>query len=224
MQGQDGIRRHLRRWSGLVPGGSLPRPLAAALAALAVAVAAGWGCAALALHLHEVGAARGVPGPGPVGRLFADGSSPLTVWPGWAAALALGGAALRLRRSAVEPPPRRRGAPEPGTAELRAALRREYLRVRWVLLAVGELALADCCRLAASGAARLAGVRAAGDALGWMGAETAGLVAAATALAAWLLAFRVQLEAIGALPLDRPDAPPATERRGTAGGSRSPGG
>lgn len=210
--GRGGLPRRLRGALALLPGGSLPQPLRALLAGLAVALATGWGFAALALHLHALGTPTRDAGPGPLGRLLADGSSPLTLWPGWAAALTISAAALRLRRSAVEPPPRRRGAPDPGASELRSGLRREYLWTRWVLLGVAELALADCCRLAVSGGAQLAGVHGAGDGLAWMAGEAAGLVTAAAALAAWVAAFRAQLERVGALPPGRPGTDVASGR------------
>jgi len=170
---------------------------------LAAAVAAGWGFAALALHQQALSARAGGASLSPLAALFADGSSPLTVWPGWLAAAILGGSAARIRRGPVEPPAGRSTAGELSAAEIRSGLRREYVGARLILIVVSELTLADLARLAVSGIAALLGVSGAGDGLPWMGAEVAGLGAATVALTAWMLSFRRQLERVGALELPR---------------------
>ena len=166
---------------------------------LAVGVAAGWGFAALAIHEHELDLRSAGNVLSPMGTLFADASSPLTAWPGWAIAAILGLSAARLRRGGLEPPAGRSNRRELTAGELRAGLRREYAGARWALVALLVLTLADLARLAVSGVSALVSVAGAGDGLVWMGIEAGGLVAATVALTAWLLSFRGQLERIGAL-------------------------
>ena len=177
----------------------LTRAGRAAALVLAAAVATGWGFAALALHQQALAARTGGASLSPLGTLFADGSSALTAWPGWLAAVILGVSAWRLRRSPVEPPAGRSAAGELSAAEVRAGLRREYVAARLILIAVSGLTLADLARLAVSGIAALLGVGGAGGGLPWMGAEVIGLGAATAALTAWVLCFRRQLERVGAL-------------------------
>jgi len=191
----------------------LPRIGRAAAGLLAVAVAAGWGFAALVIHEHELDLREAGNALSPMGTLFADASSPLTAWPGWAIAAILGLSAARLRRGGLEPPAGRSNPREQTATELRAGLRREYAGARWALVALGVLTLADLARLAVSGVSALISVAGAGDGLVWMGVEAGGLVAATIALIAWLLSFRGQLERIGALR-----APQTRPRRGAPGG------
>jgi hypothetical protein len=166
---------------------------------LAAAVATGWGFAALALHQQALASRAGGASLSTLGTLFADGSSALTAWPGWLAAVILGVSAIRLRRGPVEPPAGRSTAGELSAAEVRAGLRREYVGARLILIAVSGLTLADLARLTVSGIAALLGVSRAGGGLPWMGVEVIGLGAATTTLTAWVLAFRRQLERVGAL-------------------------
>jgi hypothetical protein len=186
----------------------LPRIGRAAAGLLAVGVALGWGFAALAIHQHELDLRDAGSALSPMGTLFADASSPLTAWPGWAIAAILGLSAARLRGGALEPPAGRGNPRELTAAELRAGLRREYTGARWALIVLGVLTLADLARLAVSGVSALASVAGAGDGLAWMGVETGGLVAATAALIAWLLSFRGQLERIGALSIPHVRRPP----------------
>jgi hypothetical protein len=186
----------------------LPRSGRLAAGLLAVAVAVGWGFAALAIHEHELDLREAGSVLSPMGSLFADASSPLTAWPGWAIAAILGLSAARLRRGALEPPAGRTNPRELTAAELRAGLRREYAGARWALVGLGVLTLADLARLAVSGVSALVSVAGAGDGLVWMGVEAGGLVAATIALIAWLLSFRGQLERIGALRGPRTGRPP----------------
>lgn len=186
----------------------LPRIGRAAAGLLAVGVAVGWGFAALAIHQHELALRDAGTALSPMGTLFADASSPLTAWPGWAIAAILGLSAARLHRGALEPPASRSNPRELTAAELRAGLRREYAGARWALVVLGMLTLADLARLAVSGVSALASVAGAGDGLVWMGVEAGGLVAATAALIAWLLSFRGQLERIGALSGPHPRRPP----------------
>ena len=207
-----GARRRLAAPAELLLLDRSPSAGRLAAAALAAGLAAGWGFAALALHEHELALRDAGAMLGPLGTIFADASSPLTAWPGWAVAAILGLGALRLRRGTLEPPAGRGSARDLSTEALRAGLRREYAGVRLALMAVSLLTLADLSRLAVSGIAALLGVRGAGDALAWMGAEVAGLVAATTALVIWVLSFREQLHRVGALPASptpsRPDPVP----------------
>ncbi|MGD0447805.1 MAG: hypothetical protein ABSB36_04220 [Candidatus Dormibacteria bacterium] len=187
------------RTSELLLVEGLTRAGRAAALVLAAAVATGWGFAALALHQQALATRAGGASLGPLGTLFADGSSALTAWPGWLAAVILGVSARRLRRGPVEPPAGRSAAGQLSAAEVRAGLRREYLAVRLMMIAVSGLTLADLARLAVSGIAALLGVGGAGGGLPWMGAEVIGLGAATAALTAWALGFRRQLERVGAL-------------------------
>ena len=177
----------------------LTRAGRAAALVLAAAVAAGWGFAALALHQQALTARTGGASLSPLGALFASGSSALTAWPGWLAAVILGVSASRIRRGPVEPPAGRSTAGELSAAAVRAGLRREYVGARLILIAVIGLTLADLARLVVSGVAALLGVSGAGDGLPWMGVEVAGLGAATAALTVWVLSFRRQLERVGAL-------------------------
>lgn len=176
----------------------------------AVGLAAAWGLAALDLHQHELALrAQGVP-LNAVANLFADGSSPRTLWPGWVAAAIFALSALRQSRAPLEPPAGRRTSTA-GVAGLRAGLRREYLAARCVLVALTLLTLADGGRLAVSGAGRILAVRDAGSDIVWEGLELAGLVAACLALAAWVAGFRAQLDRLGALR-SRSPAPGSSSR------------
>jgi hypothetical protein len=178
--------------------------IAAILVALGLAVV--WGFVALGLHQQEL-ALRAQDAPlNPIANLFADGSSPRTLWPGWVAAAIFGFSALRQRRSPLEPPAGRRGEAT-GVAGLRAGLRREYRLARWALVAVTLVALADGGRLAVSGAARILGVSEAGGDVVWAAWEVAGLIAACLSLAAWVAGFRSQLDRLGALPARDTDHP-----------------
>ena len=177
----------------------LPRMGRVAAGLLAAGVALGWGFAALAIHEHELDLRNAGTALSPMGTLFADASSPLTAWPGWAIAAILGLSAARLRRGGLEPPASRGNPGELTATELRAGLRREYTGARWALVGLGVLTLADLARLAVSGVSALVLVAGAGDGLLWMGVEAGGLVAATIALTVWLLSFRGQLERIGAL-------------------------
>jgi len=177
----------------------LTRAGRAAALILAVALAIGWGLAALALHQQALASRTAGASLSPLGTLFADGSSALTAWPGWLAAVILGVSASRLRRGPVEPPAGRSSAGELSAAEVRAGLRREYVGARLILIAVSVLTVADLARLAVSGIAALLGVGGAGDGLPWMGVEVLGLGAATAALTAWVLGFRRQLARVGAL-------------------------
>jgi hypothetical protein len=174
-----------------------PRLARVAAAGLVVAIAIGWGVAALALHEHEVSLRAAGAALSPIGRLFADASSPLTVWPGWVAAALFALSASRLRHGPVEPPTGPRGS---SVARLRAGLRREYLLARIALVFVTLLALLDLGRLMVSGVASMHSMDHAAIGLGWMVAEAAGFVAAAAALLLWVVSFRDQLGRLGALP------------------------
>jgi len=189
----------------------LPRAGRAGAALLALGLAVGWGCAALALHEHELALRAAGDSLGPLGNTFADASSPITAWPGWAAAVILGLSTLRLRHGALEPPAGRGSARTMTAARLRAGLRREYAGARLALVAVSILTLADLVRLLVSGITALLFASGAGDGLAWMGTEVGGLVAATATLAAWILSFREHLDRIGALRLppvgDQPGIP-----------------
>jgi hypothetical protein len=201
------------------PSPSTGRVIAAALAA---GIAIGWGLAALALHEHELALRSAGAMLNPLGTLFADASTPLTAWPGWAAAAILGLSAIRLRRDGVEPPAGHGSAGAMSAEVLRSGLRREYTGVRWALLAMGLLTLADLSRLACSGIAALLRQSGAGDGLAWMGAEAAGLVAATAALTIWVVSFRGQLEQVGALPTSGAPGQPDTDPPGGDPPERDP--
>ena len=177
-----------------------PRLARVAVPALSVAVALLWGVAALALHDHEVTLRAAGASLNPIGRLFADASSPLTVWPGWVAAAIFSLSAMRLRQGPVEPPTGPRDSNRVSATQLRAGLRREYLLARIALVVATLLALLDLGRLVVSGVAAMRPVDRAALGLGWMAAEAAGIIAAAVALLLWVVSFRVQLGQLGALP------------------------
>jgi hypothetical protein len=175
-------------------------PLSARFAAIlvAVALAAAWGVIALRLHFRYAELQAGGTVLEPLPRLFADGASALTAWPGWAAALLFAISAWRLKRAGPEPPAGRGDPAAMSIAALRAGLRREYGVSRIALVAVSILALIDLGRLAATAIAAT-GNATARIGLGWMVVEAGGLVAAASVLTLWAREFQIQLDQIGAL-------------------------
>jgi hypothetical protein len=175
------------------------RPAVAATALLALVAAVLWGMLALAFHEHEVWLRADGTTLSPIGRLFADAASPLTVWPGWVAAAIFCLSALRLRQGPAEPPTGLREANRLSASDLRVGLRREYLCSRVALVVATALALLDLGRLLVSGIAGMGSVADAAMGLGWMAAEAAGIVSAAVALLFWVVSFRDQLERLGVL-------------------------
>ncbi len=173
----------------------LPPRAQLALVLVVMLLAAGWGVGMLVLQhrLLEMEAngrnLTGVPG------FFADGSSWSTAWVGWAAAFFFLLSVLRLVRGSPEPPAGRASS----VAEMRNALRREYRVVRIGLAVVDVLAMFDAARAIAYAIASATGDDVARAGLVTVGVEAAGLVGAAAMLTWWMLAFRRQLETLGAL-------------------------
>lgn len=188
-----------RRLAELFPLHTTAPPLRVAILVQALLLAVGWGFAALALHRRELAFLSSGQSLDPLGTIFADGSSPLTIWPGWAAAALFGLSASRQRGRTPEPPGGRRRAGTLTVSELRAGLRREHTAARWLLALVTLVAVADVARVAVSGLAALVAIGGAGDGLGWMGIEAAGLIAAAVTLAVWVDRFRTEIERLGVL-------------------------
>jgi hypothetical protein len=153
------------------------------------------GVESLAIQHHYAGQTSG----GRLASLLAHGSSGLTAWEGWTAALFFLVALLRLRRNAPEPPAGRTPVEDLTAGQLRAGLVREYTVVRVILAILTAVALADASR-----AARYVVAAAFGDALARTSlaatlVEAAGLVLAAAVLALWAESFRRQLVRVGAL-------------------------
>lgn len=165
----------------------------------ALAIAVGWGCAMLALARHFTSLRDAGEGLTALTALLAEGTSAITILPGWIAAGCFALALLRLRRGVAEPPVTRSDPAELSVTELRAALRREFRAVGVALLAIVALALLDAGRLIVFTAAALGGDGLARGTLGTLALETAGLAVAAIVLGLWADAFRTQLERFGAL-------------------------
>ncbi len=184
----DGGRRSA--WVDRLP----PRAQLALVVALLL-LACGWGVGMLVLQHRLVERQQAGETLGAVPAFFADGSSWSTAWPGWAAAFFFLLSLLRLLRGSPEPPAGRARSVQ----EMRLALRREFRVVRAALALVDLLAMLDAGRAVAYGAAA-----ATGDALARAGVltvavEAGGLLCAAVVLTLWMLRFRGQLEAWGAL-------------------------
>ncbi|MGI8846696.1 MAG: hypothetical protein ACR2GX_00285 [Candidatus Dormibacteria bacterium] len=172
--------------------------VAIAGAALVLAIAALlWGLGALGLHEHFVELRERGQALGAFPGLLADSSTLLTALTGWLAAACFGFAAWQVRRGDPEPPARSGEATS--VSELRAGLRREFTMSRVLLDVVLIITVLDIGRLTINIIARAGGTLAAGDALGLVAVECAGLVMATTALMFWTSGFRKQLEQVGAL-------------------------
>jgi len=190
----DGGRRRLTELVFLHRGPLLLRALAVIIAAAAC------GVAGVALYrLHEDLARRVAAGASlnAVQTFIARGSSPATLWPGWAAAAFFAIALLRLRRGPLEPAPGR-GAPEQRTiSELRGGLRREYRAVRIVLVILALVTAVDASRAVAFAAgAQRSGVS---PFIPWaVYVETGGLVVATLTLAVYAWAFGADIARLGA--------------------------
>ena len=165
----------------------------------ALAIAVGWGWAMLAVERHFAILRDAGEGLTAFTALLAEGTSAVTILPGWIAAGCFALALLRLRRGVAEPPLTRSDPAELSVTELRAALRREFRAVGVALLAIVALALLDAGRLIVFTAAALGGDGLARGTLGTLALETAGLAVAAIVLGLWADAFRTQLERFGAL-------------------------
>lgn len=175
----------------------LPPRAQLVLVGVVALLAAGWGVGMLVLQhrLLEMEAnGRNLSG---VAGFFADGSSHLTAWPGWAAAFFFFLSALRLARGTPEMPAGL--GRETSVGEMRRALRREFRAVRLGLAAVDVLAMFDAARAVAYAIASATGDEVARASLVTVGVEAGGLVVAAATLTWWMLAFRRQLETLGAL-------------------------
>lgn len=139
-------------------------------------------------------------GGGRLAALLAHGSSAATAWEGWAAALFVLVALLRLRHGAPEPPAGRTPVEEQTPGQLRAGLVREYTIVRAGLLIISIVSLVEAARAARYVVAALSGDRLARSSLAATLIEAAGLLLATAVLALWAATFRQQLRRIGALP------------------------
>lgn len=153
------------------------------------------GVESLAIQHHYAGQLGG----GRLATLLGHGSSALTAWEGWIAALFFLVALLRLRRNAPEPPAGRTPVEDLTTGQLRAGLVREYTVVRIILVILTAVALADASRAARYIVAAASGDAVASGSLAATLVEAAGLVLAAAVLALWAESFRRQLVRIGAL-------------------------
>ncbi len=184
----DGGRRSA--WVDRLP----PRAQLALVVALLL-LACGWGVGMLVLQHRLVERQQAGETLGAVPSFFADGSAWTTAWPGWAAAFFFLLSLLRLLRGAPEPPAGRARSVQ----EMRHALRREFRAVRVGLALVDVLAMLDAGRAVAYGVAAATGdALARADVLA-VAVEAGGLLCAAVVLTIWMLRFRGQLEAWGAL-------------------------
>jgi hypothetical protein len=164
-------------------------PLALAVGCVVV------GVESLAIQHHYAGQTGG----GRLASLLGHGSSALTAWEGWAAALFFLIALLRLRRSPPEPPAGRTPVEDLTAGQLRAGLVREYTVVRVVLVILTAVALTDAARGARYIVAAAGGDALAANSLAATLIEAIGLVLAGAVLALWAESFRRQLVRIGAL-------------------------
>jgi hypothetical protein len=158
--------------------------------------AAGWELA----RLHQQLAARFAGGASlnPVEALIAGGSSLRTAWPGWVAAAFFGFALLRLRHGPPEPAAGLGSVDTLSTAQLRGGLRREYVAVRILLVAVLLVTAVDACRVIATAG----GPGSPGQTLASLiptYVEAAGFVAATSMLAAYAAFFANDIRRLGAL-------------------------
>lgn len=158
-------------------------------------LACGWGVGMLVLQHRLVERQQRGEVLGALPSFFADGSSWSTAWVGWAAAFFFLLSLLRLLRGSPEPPAGRAQS----VHDMRLLLRREYRAVRVALALVDLLAMLDVGRAIAYLSAALTGDHLARGDLVVVGVEAAGFVAAAVTLTLWMLRFRTQLEAWGAL-------------------------
>lgn len=166
-----------------------------------VVAAAGSGIAGNKLFLlHEDLSQRSLGGEhlDAVGSFVAAAPTPVTVCIGWAAALCFGLALLRLRRGPIEPAVWRRALERRSVTQLRRGLRREYLLIRIVLVAVVLITAVEAARAVsfAIGAAH-GGVSVATP---WpMYVEAAGFVAATLVLVSYGRTFGDGVAQLGAL-------------------------
>lgn len=137
--------------------------------------------------------------PGRFGTLLARGSTAATAWIGWAAAVFFAVALRRLHRGAPEPPAGRAPVESLSPAQLRSGLVREYTLVRVAFTVLAAMTLTDTARTARYVLAGLAGDPVARASIPAVVIEALGLVAAAAALAIWVIGFRRQLVRIGAI-------------------------
>lgn len=131
--------------------------------------------------------------------LLARGSTVVTAWPGWVAAVFFAIAVVRLRRGATEPPAGRTPVERLNPTQIRRALVREYTVVRVALLLVGLVAILDLARASRYVIAAASDDRLAGSTLPATVVEAVGLAVAAAVLLVWALSFRAQLEQVGAI-------------------------
>ena len=189
-----------QRLPPLVPGwprGGRAR-VVTALIAVALALAAAYGI--LRLQVHYVAKEQSGLQLSAFTQLLADGSSLRTSVGPWAAAILFLLTARRVLSGPPEPPIGAAGERTATVAEMRGGLRRELGGMRWVLLALGVLALLDCARLAVDAVwATARHSQVAQDQLVWTPVEALGLVVAATALGIATRAFRAQVRDLGAI-------------------------
>jgi hypothetical protein len=173
----------------------LPSALRVIVPLVLCVVCALLGVESLAIQHHYAGQ----PGGGRLATLLGHGSSALTAWEGWVAALFFLVALLRLRRNAPEPPAGRTPIEDLTTGQLRAGLVREYTVVRVILVILTTVAVTDASRAARYTVAAASGDALASASLGATLVEAAGLLLAAAVLTLWAESFRRQLVRIGAL-------------------------
>lgn len=138
-------------------------------------------------------------GTGTVPTLLGTGSTALTAWEGWAAAVLFALALLRLRRGAPEPPAGRGDIGAMSLTQMRAGLRREYAAARVVFTVLVLASLVEAARSVRYVLAAVTGDAVASSAVAATLTEALGVIAATAVLAAWVVAYGRQLEQVGAL-------------------------
>lgn len=165
----------------------------------AVAAAVGIGIASLAGQRHFGAELSSGMDLNVVATMIGDGSSARTAWPGWLAAVFFGLALIRLWRGSPEPPAGRPPGGRWTAADIRSALRREYVAVRTAIVVLSVVALVDGARAAVYAVAAVSGDSVARGSVAATVVEALGLVAAAVTLTLWGLVFARLLERWGAL-------------------------
>lgn len=166
-----------------------------------VIAAAGSGIAGNRLFLlHEDLAQRVLAGEhlDALRSFVATAPTPVTVCIGWAAALCFALALLRLRRGPIEPAVSRRSLERRSVTQLRRGLRREYLVIRIVIVAVILITAVDAARAISFAVGATHG--GASVSAPWpMYLEAAGFVAATLVLVSYGRAFGNGVAQLGAL-------------------------
>lgn len=172
----------------------LPAPVRVVIALIVLAAC---GAAGVAL----LGAQHALAGsPSRLAAVLGHGTTWVTAWPGWLAALCFLVALVRLRRTAPEPPAGMRPLERLSAADLRSGLLREYTLVRAALALLLVVTMVDVARAIRYLLAGAAGDQLARSAAAPQAVQALGLAAASVTLALWAFSFRSQLDHVGALP------------------------